>query len=170
MCLLILFNTGGYYLVYFQVQSYFKSIASERITEYIPVESLTLLRFSTKYINSETQENYRRINKNEVSYNGNMYDIYKEEVNNDSLILYCLSDENEDKLDQAFSEYINKNVVDYFNLSVKNLLRAIIKIALPPVEFSYNDFSLYNLIAFKSNKNDLINVIIDVPVPPPRKA
>jgi hypothetical protein len=167
LCLLILFNAGGYYLVYFQVQNYFKNIAFGRINEYIPVENLTLIRINVKNLSSETQKEYKRINDHEISYDGNMYDIYKEEISGDTLVLFCLNDENEDKLDQAFSEYINKSGIDYFNVSIKSLLRSIIKIALTPIVFSYNDFSLFNLIAFKS-QNELLNVIIDVPVPPPR--
>ena len=167
LCVIILFNTGGYYLAYFQVQNYFKSIATGRINEYIPLDKLTLIKINLKSAESDSKKEYLKVNEKEISYNGNMYDIYQEEKSGDTLVLYCLSDENEDKLDQAFSEYVNKSDIDCINLSVKNLLGSIIKIALPPMKFSYNDFSIFNLIASKS-KIELLNVIIDVPKPPPR--
>jgi len=167
LCVIILFNTGGYYLAYFQVQNYFKSIATGRINEYIPLDKLTLIKINLKSTESDSKKDYIKVNEKEISYNGNMYDIYQEEKSGDTLVLYCLSDENEDKLDQAFSEYVNKSGIDCINQSVRNLLGSIIKIALPPIKFSYNEFTLFNLVIFKS-RNNLLNVIIDVPVPPPR--
>jgi hypothetical protein len=165
--LLVLFNTGGYYFVYFQVQNYFKQVAFNKINEYIPEENLTLFKINLRSTDSKIQKEILRINDHEISYNGNMYDIYKEEVNSDTLVLYCLCDENENILDQAFSEFVNRNNIDFINISLKSILKSIIKIALPPIELTYKNYSFYNSITFNSS-NDLQNVIIDVYVPPPR--
>jgi hypothetical protein len=167
LCLLILLNTGGYYFVYLQAQIYFKQIAFGRINEYIPESSLTVFKVIRGADFAGSQKEIERINEHEISFRGNMYDIYKEEVSGDTLVLYCLSDENEDKLEQAFSEYINLNVIDYFNASVKSVIVSIIKTAILPIIFDFkNPFSI-NLITSNS-PNNLLNVIIDVSDPPPR--
>jgi hypothetical protein len=165
--LLVLFNTGGYYFVYFQAQNYFKQIAFDRVNEYIPVENLTLFKINLRSTDSKIQKEIVRINDHEISYNGNMYDIYKEEINDDTLVLYCLSDENENILDRAFSEFVNRNNIDFINISLKSILKSVIKIALPPTELIYKNFSFFNSITFNPS-NDLQNVIIDVSVPPPK--
>lgn len=167
ICFIILFNAGGYYFVYYQAQNYFKQLAFGRINDFIPVENLTLVKIDIKNGEPQSTDEFERVNGHEIKYYGNMYDIYQEEIKGDTLFIYCLSDENEDKLDEAFSDYVNKDNGNMMNVPVKNILMSIIKIALPPVTINYGSFSFYNYISIKP-ANILLTEFIDVLVPPPK--
>jgi hypothetical protein len=165
--LLIVFNTGGYFFIYFQLESYFKQIAFNRINEFLPLEELQLIKIaksSTEFSNSDI---YDRKNEKEFSYYGNMYDIFKEDITNDTLFLYCVSDENEDIIHNAFASYINEKKNDNKSTAVINIIKIFITIALPP--YDTNTDLVYS---YKKNINLLQisyqNFIVDVPSPPPR--
>jgi len=167
LVLLIVFNTGGYFFIYFQLGNYFKQIAFNKINDFVPLEKLELIRIN---INSDAYNDddiYDRVNDKEFSYYGNMYDIYKEDISNDTLFLYCVSDENEDIINNAIDIYINEKKNDNSNSAITNIIKIFITIALTPNEI---DFKLIN--TYKNNLNlyqlTYQNIIVDVPSPPPR--
>jgi hypothetical protein len=164
---LIVFNTGGYLFVYFQIGNYFKQIAFNKINDYVPINNLELLKIninSPDYCNSDI---YERINEKEFTYYGKMYDIYKEDISNGILSLYCVSDENEDVINNAIYTYINEKRNDNSNSALANIIKIFITIGLAPAEADYGSLDTYNSISYLY----LIsyqNIFIDVPYPPPR--
>lgn len=168
LCSMILFNTCGFYFAYFQIRSYFKQIAFNRINEYVSLENINVIKTNPKFTCSEMQI-FERVNDNEILYLEKMYDICKEERRGDTLVLYCLNDENEDKLNHAFAEFVKWNNNGNGRTPVKSLLNTVIKIALSPKEIVYNNFKFFNVITLNPLDN-LQNVIIDVSEPPPRNA
>jgi len=162
---LIAFNAGGYIFVYFQLESCFKKAAFNRINDYMPIEELELI----KVCKSKPDASYDRLEDREFMLHGKMYDIYQEDVINDSLYIYCVNDENEDMMHSAFSSYINAKKNDSPNSAISNIIKILMTIALEPAES--------NDLFCNTNKNISIvfltlykNIIIDIPSPPPKSA
>lgn len=123
-------------------------------------------------INSDAYNNddvYDRINDKEFSYYGNMYDIYQENISGDTLYLYCVSDKNEDIINNAIDIYINEKNNDNSGSAITNIIKIFITIALAPNETNYNKINSFNNI---SNIYQITfqNIYIAVPYPPPRIA
>ena len=167
LVLLIVFNTGGYFFVYFQLGNYFKQIAFNKINDYIPLEKLELIKININSATYNDNDIYDRVNDKEFSYYGNMYDIYKEDIFNDTLFLYCVNDENEDIINNAIDIYINEKKNDNSNSAITNIIKTFITIALAPNETNY-----YSINTYKNNSYlfqiSYQNFIEDVPSPPPR--
>jgi hypothetical protein len=165
LVLLIAFNAGGYFFVYFQLENCFKQVAFNRINDYMPIENLELIKINLNSINC----NFERIEDKEFTLNGKMYDIYQENISNDTLYLYCVNDENEDMMHSAFASFINAKKNDTPNSAISNIIKIFITIALEPNiagDFLYNtnkNISFTFLTSFQS-------IIIDIPSPPPKFA
>jgi len=162
---LIAFNAGGYFFVYFQLENCFKKVAFNKINDYMPIEELELIKVSI----ASPDASYERIEDREFTLHGRMYDIYQEEAANDSLYMYCVNDENEDMMHNAFASYINAKKNDSPNSAIANIIKIFITIALEPAIASdlkcnsNKNISFTYLTTFK-------NIIIDIPPPPPKTA
>jgi hypothetical protein len=165
LILLVAFNAGGYFFVYFQLENCFKQVAFNRINDYMPIEDLELIKINLNSIN----ESFERVEDREFTLNGKMYDIYQEYVSNDTLYLYCVNDENEDMMHSAFASFINSKKNDTPNSAISNIIKIFITIALVP--------NIEKDILYNTNKNisftfltSLNSIIIEIPSPPPRFA
>jgi hypothetical protein len=167
LVLLIVFNTGGYLFVYFQVGNCFKQIAFNKINDYLSLENLELVKINTNSPDYNNTDIYERINEKEFTYYGKMYDIYKEDVSNGILSLYCVSDENEDVINNAIFTYINEKKNDNSNSALANIIKIFITIAIVPTDANYNSINTYNSISYLYQIS-YQNIFIDVPYPPPR--
>lgn len=165
---MIVFNTGGFFFVYFQLQNYFKEIAFNKINDFLPIEELELIKVCTKSRDFTNDNVYERVNDREFKYYGKMYDIFQENFSNDTLYLYCVNDEKEDIINNAFAVYINSKKSESNNKSpIANIIKLFITIAIAPNNTS---FSLSNTYHTNSNIYKVFyqNIIVDVPSPPPR--
>jgi hypothetical protein len=164
---LIFFNAGGYFFIYYQLESYFKMEASAEINNYFPLDKLEQIIFISKSKSDINGIKFERINDNEVLYFGKMYDIYKEEKRNDTAILYCISDEKEDIIEKAFAEYLNEKNEDKSVSAVANIIKILITLGIQPENAEYTYYrthnDLLNLYAVSFGK-----ICIDIPSPPPR--
>lgn len=167
LILLIAFNAGGNLFVYFQVGNYFKQIAFNKINYYIPVENLELIRINVKSADYYNADVFERINENEISYYGRMYDIYKEDFSGDTLFIYCLSDEKEDIINNAIFTYINDKKHDNSKSPLANIIKIFITIALVPVENNYCNINNYKKISYLYQIT-YQNIFLKVPYPPPK--
>jgi hypothetical protein len=167
LILLIAFNAGGYFFIYYQLENYFKQIALNKINEFIPLERLEKIELNTKSVSSEAMKNVKIIDDNEISYYGKMYDVYSIEYQNGITILYCINDENEDIIQNAFSEYLNeKNSINDVK-AVTNIIKILITLGLEPIHSFYNPIQSRNDLSF-SYSILLQKINIDIPSPPPR--
>jgi hypothetical protein len=167
LVLLIVFNTGGFFFVYFQLGNYFKEMAFNKINDYVPLDRLELIKININSTAFNDDDIFDRVNDKEFSYYGRMYDIYKEDISNDTLYLYCVSDENEDIINNAITIYINEKKSDNSNSAISNIIKIFITIALTPKSIEYNYLNTYKSI---SNQIHISyqNIFIDIPDPPPR--
>jgi hypothetical protein len=160
---LITFNAGGYFFIYFQLENKFKEIAKQNIKEYISINELEKIILNTK----SDFIDYERISENEILYHGKIYDIHSEEIRNDTIIIYCLNDKNEDILRNAFTKYLNNQNSDDDISSVSNIIKILITLALEPNIDKYNqnqfhdNFSLFFYVIYQKTN-------IEIPSPPPR--
>jgi len=102
------FNSFGFIFHFLIERENAKVEAFEKIVMSKSKEKVEVLSISKSVINEG--KIFQRINKNEIRYEGKMYDIVKEERKNDKIIYYCIHDEKEDKLEKDFSKTVNKNL------------------------------------------------------------
>ena len=137
------------------------------MTDYIPLEKLEQIRLSQKSKSDIELKNFERLNENEVMYYGRMYDIYKEECRNDTIILYCLSDEREDVIEKAFAEYINEKNNDKNISAVTNIIKILITLGIQP-EFNDCNYLILQTELLSLYSSSITKIIIDIPSPPPK--
>jgi hypothetical protein len=167
LILLIMFNAGGYFFIYFQIENHFKESAFNQINEFIPLENLELIKLLRHDETGKKIHEYQRLDEKEIYYHGKMYDIYKEEIQNDTVFLYCLNDEKEDILENAFAEYINKKNDDNSLSSVSNIIKILILSALQPNSTEFKNIQTHNHLSYIFTSKTQ-NIFIDIPSPPPK--
>jgi len=102
------FNSFGFIFYFLIERENAKEEAFEKITLSKSKEKVEVLSITKSVINEG--KIFQRINKNEIRYEGKMYDIVKEERKNDKIIFYCIHDKKEDKLEKDFGRTFNKNL------------------------------------------------------------
>lgn len=167
LILFIIINSGGYLFIYLQLENYFKKIAFNRINEFIPIEKLERIEISNNSKSTESKDYIRFIDDREICYKGKMYDIYMVFVQDGKTIIYCISDENEDIINNAFSEYINESDGDLESQTIINFVKIIITLALEPIQSDFSYIQPYKNISF-NYINLFGNINIDIPSPPPK--
>jgi hypothetical protein len=110
------FNTIGFYVLFFAVKYQNKERITELIHKGIVDDHLILLKIPKK-ITSQNNASFQRIESDELKYNGNMYDIVKEESHDGLIYFYCISDEVEDEIIASIESYTQNNS---FNNQLKN--------------------------------------------------
>lgn len=165
LALLLIYNSAGFILAYFQIKSYFKSEAREKISNYLGGEELTVLRIQNDELASDK---FERVESHEIRYHGKLYDIFSERREGDFVVFICICDENENRLDEVFNVYFDNNVQNEKSKSAaSNILRLLIKFALIP------DISSNYVCNIHQNFYPLINIslisgFLEIPTPPPK--
>lgn len=96
------FNSAGYLFVHLQLRFIFKKIARNKIENNSIIDKVEVIKVSKK-----TEANsIIFVEKNEIKFNGKMFDVLKVEENKDEIFFYCISDENEDNLSKVFEKQI----------------------------------------------------------------
>ena len=112
---------------------------------------------------------FRWIHSREFKYNGDMYDIVKKEETEKELIVFCINDTKEKKLEEEFENRIHKNSTeDKTHHIVKNLIFNFISEPAQTEEF---DLSLaYKHNYYSQDAAHYKSFLPDIPSPPPRLA
>ncbi|HEY5122172.1 MAG TPA: hypothetical protein VIK14_00395 [Ignavibacteria bacterium] len=163
---LLLFNSFGYILVYFEVKQSLKEEAFDKLNDYIPDSEMEIITvFKKNMINDE--EFYKLLEVNEILYKEKMYDVYKKYEKDDAIILYCICDEKENNLDKAFSVYIqNLTTKNSPQPALKNILLNKLSAGILTAVNNLFPKKTEELISF-SNQFFITNYF-EVPTPPPR--
>jgi hypothetical protein len=164
---LLFFDSCGYIFVYIELSNHFKQEASSKINDFIPDKDLEILSF---HLSDITKNNsvIQIIEENEIKINGKLYDIFKKVCKGDSVYYYCLNDNNENILEQAFSTYItNKTQEDSKNIPIHNILHNIMKVAITPNQYNNNYYQ--SSVKFITHLVYLLpQYSYDIPTPPPK--
>ena len=162
---LLIFNSAGYVLVFFQLKFTFNKEAFSKLENYLAPSELTVINI-TKNEFFEGSENFRWVSEKEFSFYGKMYDISQIEFINDSVKIVALSDDNENKLNEFFEQTLNKNLNDKYSKTA-SIIKLLITEAGLPTEFSsassWREDMCYNFIFVP-----ILKTTIEVPSPPPK--
>ncbi|MCU0372001.1 MAG: hypothetical protein MUE56_02000 [Ignavibacteria bacterium] len=162
---MLIFNSAGYVLMYFQLKYFFKKESFRKITSNLPDSEVSRIALSIEEYNNQN-ENFYFVEPHEIKYFGKMYDITRIETKADSVIIYALSDENEDALNDLFAMYFSMNLNDKYSRTV-SFLNHLIQDAGLPIEFN-------GTLSWREDKCNffifvpVLNTYLDIPTPPPK--
>ena len=113
LLLLLLFQTASYLLV-FKIQQYqIRKEIKQQIKAGVPEDELVLLKIPLSLESSAHNDQFQRIHDREFRYQGEMYDIVRQEQHGDTTWYYCLWDEKESELfaqlDEQVAQQMNQN-------------------------------------------------------------
>lgn len=144
LILLLVFNSAGYIVVYRQLHKYFKQVGFKETKKHFSKEELTPI------VLEEASSHFVWVKPHEIRYHGSMFDIVFRENQGDSVILYCISDERENILEQAFFTLLENDLPSVPLHPLSKLLKE-----------KLSEFYLpFNPIAFDST---VINVFPPIP-------
>jgi hypothetical protein len=165
---LLLFNSFGYVLVYFEVKQSLKDDAFEKMKDYISEEDLDIIVLSKQDFLHNT-DRCTFLNDNEIQYKGKLYDIYRKYEEGENLILYCLNDEKENTVEKIFSSYIEDlNTKSSEQPAIRNILKTKISLGITPKQDSLFTNQIIEFIRF--NKINLITNFKEILTPPPKES
>jgi hypothetical protein len=122
MVLVVLFNAAGYFIVYELDRYLIRKEMFSLIEHGCFTRSITILSI----YDPSNDPSFKRTEKAEIEYHGNMYDVAREVRSGKIYTFYCVHDKQEDLLIAGMkSMHQNKNAV--------SLLQHFISIALPVV-------------------------------------
>jgi len=131
-------------------------------------EMIELLIFNKEDIDNNKID-FRWIHPREFKYKGDMYDIVKKDENDKQLIVYCINDTKEKKLEEEFEKRVHKNSTEDKQRSTANNYN-LVSLSEPvqseqiEIELAYNSvFSYWRTDSYKS-------LHPNIPSPPPRLA
>ena len=162
---MLVFNSAGYVLMYFQLRYFFKKEAFRKITNILPDSEVSKISLSLEEYNNQN-ENFYFVEEHEIKYYGKMFDITRIDITADSVHIYALSDENENVLNDLFSLYFSKNLNDKYSKTA-SFLNHLIQDAGLPLEFD-------GTLSWREDKCNFFifvptyNTYIDIPTPPPK--
>lgn len=165
LALILIFNSAGYIVVFYQMKKVFKKQAFQKLENYINPEDLTTIVLS-RYDFENENENFYFVEAHEIKYFGKMYDIARIEHSDDSVKIIALNDENEDNLHNLFAQFFTKNLNDKYSKTA-GIIKLIITDSGLPIIFdsnaSWREDLCYYFIFVPTLKN-----FFDVPTPPPK--
>lgn len=165
LSLILIFNSAGYIVVFYQMKKYFKNEAFQRLENYIKPEDLSTIVLS-RYEFENENENFYFVEPHEIKYFGKMYDIARIEQYNDTVKIFALSDENEDNLHELFAQFFSRNINDKYSRTA-SIISLIISDAGLPIEFIGNT-SWREGVCFSFIFVPIIKNYFDIPTPPPK--
>jgi len=163
--LMLIFNSAGYILVFYQLKKYIKKEALSKLENYIHPGDLTTIVISKHQFENE-DDNFFFVEPHEIKYYGKMYDIARIEHTADSVRIIALNDENEDNLHEIFAQFITRSLNDKYSQTA-SVINKIINDASLPTETTLNAFWRENVFFIFVYLTDL-SEYNDLPDPPPK--
>jgi hypothetical protein len=170
LALLLFINSGGFIIIFYQVQNSVKSKAEAYIRSgNYEKDKVVEFRLNKQELYSNVKGFVWKDNK-EFEYKGTLYDIINIETNNHQVIIYCLNDIAESKIMKNFSQDINDLAAGKLNNSkYKTSLVNLISQAL--FIFPYHLTRSADQQKYLNHTPiNILTVILDYPVPPPKSA
>ncbi len=162
---MLVFNSAGYVIIYFQLKSYFKKEAFRKLENYVKQDDLTTI-ILTRYEFENQNENFYFVEPHEIKYHGKMYDISRIEFEGNYVRIIALSDDNETNLNNLFALFFTRSLNDKYSKTASIIHNLIGDAGLPN---KFDGISNLRKFLFKNEISyPLQNIIIDIPLPPPR--
>jgi hypothetical protein len=167
---LFLFNVGGYYLVYWALESKAKKDLVHRLdADNFASSDLIIISVPMSLPYPLQQQGYERVD-GEFEYKGEYYRLVKQRLENDTLFLVCIKDHDQKKLVDVLNEYTNltnnlpasaKHTVELFG----KLFKDFTSTGLPTLTTG-NGWAL--AIPYSDKEYALLELDYPVVSPPPR--
>lgn len=107
LLLILLFQPLGY-LVIFKIQQYqVRREIKQRLKAGVPEHKLLLLKIP-RALEEQPNSSFQRIHSREFRYQGNMYDIIRQELHHDTTWYYCILDAKETGLFANLDEMVKR--------------------------------------------------------------
>jgi len=165
---LLLFNSFGYVLVYFEVKQSLKDDAFEKMKNYLSEEDLDIIVLNKKDLLRQSAECIF-LNESEIKYKGKLFDIYRKYEKGDDVILYCINDEKENVVEKIFSTYIEDLITKSSEQpAIRNILNIKISLGITPQRGSLFLNQIIDFIRF--DKSTLTTNFREIPTPPPKES
>ena len=129
-------------------------------------ELIELIIFSKTDIQNK-KINFKWIHSREFKYNGDMYDIVEKKETETQLIIYCINDTKEKKLEAEFEKKVHHNSLENKQRPISNNLN-FVSIS-EPVQTETPAIVNVSGMTFKDWLNQFYSSHnLDIPSPPPR--
>lgn len=167
MIIALLFNVCGAYIIFKSVKSEIRSNIKHKIKAGVPESELAILKFSIAEVESGVA-GIEWIENHEFRFEGKMYDIVRTSYEGTTIIYHCINDVQEEVLFAHLNSLVNQAASTDKNSQQKthHLLQLLIHEALQ--EFvTINQFSARASIQLSTVHENLTQVYIEIPTPPP---
>ncbi|MCW8805692.1 MAG: hypothetical protein OQK56_04465 [Ignavibacteriaceae bacterium] len=163
---LFIYNTIGFLALHPIISTYYKYLGMEQADKPSKEEMIELLIFNKEDI-QKGKIDFKWIHTREFKYNGIMYDIVNQEETDEQLIVHCINDTKEKKLEEEFEKKVQKNSFEDKNLPAnKNIVNVLL--SEPIINEQINNDLVYEL-SFNNWRADFYqSTFLDIPSPPPR--
>ena len=160
------FNTIGFLAIHPFMSMYYKYLGMEQADKPSKEEMVELLIFNKEDI-QKGKIDFKWIHSREFKYNGDMYDIVKKEESDKQLMVQCINDTKEKKLEEEFEKRVHKNSSEDKRLpSGKNILNILL---FEPIRSEQIRNDLVYEQSFNNWRTDFYqSTFLDIPSPPPR--
>jgi hypothetical protein len=161
-----IYNAIGFLAVHQALSAYYKYLGMKQVEKPSEKELIELLIFNKKDILSNRID-FRWIHSREFKYNGDMYDIVEKKETNDQLIVYCINDTKEKKLEEEFEKRVRKNSSgDKNRPNINNINFNFL--SEPAQTEGLNLCLVFRVEFFCFDTNLYKSFLTDTPSPPPR--
>jgi hypothetical protein len=145
---------------------YYKYVGIQRADMPSKEEMIELLIFNKEDIENNKID-FRWIHSREFKYNGDMYDIVKKEEDDKQLIVYCINDTKEKKLEVEFDRAVHKNSSDDKQRPTTNNYNFVF-ISEPVQSEQIGIAPVIETLLNNWRTDSYKSLYIDIPSPPPR--
>lgn len=138
----------------------------EQANKPLKEEMIELLIFNKEDI-QQNKISFKWIHSREFKFNDNMYDIVEKKETETELIIYCINDTEEKKLEEEFEKKIHRNSIEDKQIPTSNSLN-FVSISEPAESEKPNSllFSESTLSFWSTEFYQSLN--LDIASPPPR--
>jgi hypothetical protein len=116
---------------------------------------------------SEENGVFRKIDKDEIFYENELYDVRSYREENDSVIIYCVKDVKENSLDKIFAVHVDQNANNKLASTFQNIInnkRFIAYLIINPI--------VLEIVEISAVKNDIADFatapFLKIEIPPPK--
>jgi len=165
LIIMLILNSAGYTLVYFQLKTIFKHEAQSKIKNDATKAELISLNIPLDNY-EDLDDKIDWIEDNEFFYKGHYYDVASIFKNSNRITILCYKDISETILEELFKDYLSNSLNNKSSKAV-SLLNLLIDYACEPPRNEINP--IYTELEYLLN-NIISNseTFIKIPSPPPR--
>jgi hypothetical protein len=165
---LFIYNSIGFLAIHPFISMYYKYVGIQRADMPSKEEMIELLIFNIEDIENNKID-FRWIHLREFKYNGDMYDMVTKKETAEQLIVYCINDTKEKKLEEEFEKRVHKNSSEDKQRPTTNNYN-FVSISEPVQSEQIEIILAYNSVFSYWRTDSYKSLHTDIPSPPPRLA